>query len=215
MRSGGIVLCGGESTRMGAAKLALPFGDETLLSRVVRLLGEAVRPIVVVAAADQPLPPLPHDVHVVRDEEPGRGPLEGLRVGLAALQGQVEAVYATSCDAPLLVPALVLRLVELLAHDSASEIIVPRDGRNHYPLAAAYRTSVLPQVETLLKADRLRLGGLLELCPTHEVPVEELRPFDPELATLLNCNLPADYFAALAQAGLAVDAETRRRFELS
>ena len=40
---------------MGAPKLALPFGPETMLARVVRLLGEACRPIVVVAAPGQEL----------------------------------------------------------------------------------------------------------------------------------------------------------------
>src|SRR5437588_762021 len=55
---GGIVLCGGQSKRMGQPKAWLPFGDELMLPRVVRLLGGAVRPRVVVAAPDQDLPPL-------------------------------------------------------------------------------------------------------------------------------------------------------------
>ena len=46
MTAGGIVLCGGKSTRMGVAKATLPFGPETMLQRVVRLLGTAVSPIV-------------------------------------------------------------------------------------------------------------------------------------------------------------------------
>ena len=59
LTAGGIVLCGGKSTRMGVAKAVLPFGPETMLQRVVRLLGTVVAPIVVVAARDQELPPLP------------------------------------------------------------------------------------------------------------------------------------------------------------
>ncbi len=78
MQVGGVVLCGGQSRRMGRAKAWLPFGTEIMLPRVVRLLGEAVSPIVVVAAPEQDLPPLPDDVRVVRDEEKGRGPLQGL-----------------------------------------------------------------------------------------------------------------------------------------
>jgi molybdopterin-guanine dinucleotide biosynthesis protein A len=83
--SGGIVLCGGKSTRMGVAKATLPFGPETMLQRVVRLLGTTVSPIAAVAARDQVLPALPHDVIVARDEREAKGPLEGLRAGLAAL----------------------------------------------------------------------------------------------------------------------------------
>ena len=62
MTAGGIVLCGGRSTRMGVPKATLPFGPETMLQRVVRLLGAVVSPIVVVAAREQSLPELPDDV---------------------------------------------------------------------------------------------------------------------------------------------------------
>ena len=59
---GGIVLCGGRSTRMGTSKAMLPFGPETMLQRVVRLLGTVVSPIIVVAAPEQSLPKLPDEV---------------------------------------------------------------------------------------------------------------------------------------------------------
>ncbi len=76
--------------RMGSSKALLPFGAETMLQRVVRLLGTVVSPIVVVAAPEQSLPELPASVIVTRDEREGRGPLEGLRAGLKALPRIVE-----------------------------------------------------------------------------------------------------------------------------
>src|SRR5205807_9116756 len=109
IRTAGVVLCGGESSRMGRSKAWLPFGDEVMLPRVVRLLSEAVSPIVVVAAPGQDVPPLPADVEVVRDEESGRGPLQGLAAGLAGLAGRAEAAYASSCDVPFLRPEFVRR----------------------------------------------------------------------------------------------------------
>src|SRR6476620_11737545 len=104
MTAGGIVLCGGLSTRMGSSKALLPFGSETMLQRVVRLLGTVVSPLVVVAAPEQALPDLPAAVTITRDENPGRGPLEGLRAGLKALPTGIDIAYVTSCDVPLLVP---------------------------------------------------------------------------------------------------------------
>src|SRR6187551_1813920 len=96
--TGGVVLCGGLSTRMGTSKAMLPFGSETMLQRVVRLLGTVVSPLVVVAAPEQPLPELPVSVNITRDEREGRGPLEGLCAGLKSLPPDVESAYVTSCD---------------------------------------------------------------------------------------------------------------------
>ena len=38
MQVGGVVLCGGESKRMGRSKALLPFGRETMLQRVASVL---------------------------------------------------------------------------------------------------------------------------------------------------------------------------------
>src|SRR5438477_6359473 len=149
----GVVLCGGQSSRMGRPKAWLPFGDELMLPRVVRLLGEAVAPIVVVAAPEQDLPSLPSEIAVVRDEERGRGPLQGLAAGLDALRGRADAAFASSCDVPFLRPAFVSRLIELLGDRL---IAVPRIGDYHHPLAAVYRIEVVESVRRLLAEDRLR-----------------------------------------------------------
>lgn len=208
MTLAGIVLCGGRSSRMGKPKAWLPFGDELMLPRVVRLLGdalgdalgealgEAAGPIVVVAAPEQDVPPLPAAVAIVRDEERGRGPLEGLAAGLTALQGRADAAYLSSCDVPFLRPAFVRRLAELLGE---RQICVPHVGDFHHPLAAVYRLDVLPVVRRLLHANRLRPVYLFDEVRTRIVHADELLAVDPGLQTLRNLNTPEDYAAALAE----------------
>src|SRR5262245_49311926 len=132
-RTAGVVVCGGRSSRMGRPKAWLPFGGEQMLPRVVRLLGEVVAPVVVVAAPGQDLPPLPAGIEIVRDPEPDRGPLQGLAAGLAALRGQADAAYLSSCDVPLLRPAFVRRMIDLMG-DAA--VCVPDVGGYRHPLAA-------------------------------------------------------------------------------
>jgi molybdopterin-guanine dinucleotide biosynthesis protein A len=196
--AGGIVLCGGMSTRMGTSKAMLPFGPETMLQRVVRLLGTVVTPIVAVAAREQTLPELPAEVIITRDEREQRGPLEGLRAGLKALPESVEAAYVTSCDVPLFVPAFAARMIGLLEdHDIA---VMEIDGFAH-PLSAVYRRAVLPQVESLLAKDKLRPVFLFDGVRTRRVRPEEMSAVDPELRTLRNLNTREDYLAALAEAG--------------
>jgi molybdopterin-guanine dinucleotide biosynthesis protein A len=196
--AGGIVLCGGKSTRMGTSKALLPFGPETMLQRVVRLLGDVVSPIVAVAAADQILPDLPAHVIVTHDEQQGRGPLEGLRAGLKALPDHVDAAYVTSCDVPLLVPGFVRQMLDLATgYDIA---VVEIDGFPH-PLSAVYRRDTLPRVESLLAADRLRPVFLFDAVRTRRVNPIEMTA-DPGLLTLQNLNTREDYEKALDVAGL-------------
>jgi molybdopterin-guanine dinucleotide biosynthesis protein A len=185
---------------MGVAKASLPFGPETMLQRVVRLLSTVVAPIVVVGASGQELPELPPGVMVTRDERDARGPLEGLRAGLKALPATADAAYVTSCDVPLLVPAFVRRMIELLDdHDIA---VMEIDGFTH-PLSAVYRRTTLPQIELLLAEDRLRPAFLFDAVRTRRVKPDEMIGADPQLHTLRNLNTQEDYLAALAEAGLA------------
>jgi molybdenum cofactor guanylyltransferase len=194
----GIVLAGGKSTRMGTSKALLPFGPETMLQRVVRILGTVVSPIVVVAAADQELPDLPPDVIVTCDERDARGPLEGLRAGLKALPSDVDAAYVTSCDVPLLVPGFVTQMLDLArGYDIA---VIEIDGFPH-PLSAVYRRSTLSHVENLLARDRLRPVFLFDAVKTRRVKPEEMTA-DPTLRTLRNLNTREDYQQALAEAGI-------------
>ena len=196
-RVAGIILCGGKSSRMGTSKALLPFGPETMLQRVVRILSDLIAPLVVVAAADQQLPELPAGVLVARDERPERGPLEGLRAGLRALPDDVERAYVTSCDVPLLVPGFVTQMLE---HSRNHDIAVMEiDGFPH-PLSAVYRRSVLPHVEGLLAQDRLRPVFLFDAVRTRRVRPEEMTS-DPDLRTLRNLNTREDYQQALRDAG--------------
>lgn len=188
---------------MGTPKATLPFGGEAMLQRVVRLLGTVVSPIVAVAARDQALPPLPDSVSITRDEREAKGPLEGIRAGLSALPPSIDGAYITSCDVPLLMPAFVERMIELLGdHDVA---VMEIDGFAH-PLSAVYRRDVLPHVESLLAADRLRPVFLFNAVRTRRVEPGEMRAVDPDLRTLRNLNTPEDYRAALVDAGIPLPA---------
>jgi len=198
MNTGGIILAGGKSTRMGSSKALLPFGPESMLQRVVRILGTVVSPIVVVSAPQQSLPELPPHVIVTRDEQEGRGPLEGLRAGLKALPATSEIAYVTSCDVPLLVPGFVRQMIALLAdHDIA---VMEIDGFPH-PLSVVYRSVKKQHVEALLEKDKLRPVFLFDAVRTRRVRPEEMLSVDPQLRTLRNLNTREDYLAALAEAG--------------
>ena len=199
MRIGGVVLCGGESRRMGRPKAWLAFGNEVMLQRVVRVLAGVVDPVLVVSGVGQDLPDLPGEVEVAQDEVPDKGPLQALVNGLKLFSGRVEAVYATSCDVPLLKPEFVSHLAALLDN---FEAVAPEEGNRAHPLAAVYRVSVLSKAEELLGDGHLRLSMLLDRCRTRRVQVQDLQGVDSTLQSLRNVNTPEDYASLLEQAGL-------------
>ncbi len=200
MTPAALVLCGGESRRMGRSKAWLPFGRELLLQRVVRLVATVADPIAVVAAPGQDLPELAANVAILRDTVAGRGPLEGLSTGLASLPDSSTFVYATATDVPFLEPRWINRLLELC---DGQDLVIPFVGGYYHPLAALYRKStVLPAIEALLREDRLRPVFLVEAVRTRVVGEAELSVVDPELGTLRNLNFPEDYERAAREAEL-------------
>ena len=104
----GVVLAGGRSTRMGTAKAALEWHGSTLLRHVTGIVGRAVDgPVIVVRAPGQQLPALDPQVLVHTDPEEGRGPMQGLAVGLAAAAEHAPVAFVCSTDLPFLHSAFV------------------------------------------------------------------------------------------------------------
>src|SRR5262249_18270011 len=121
-----------------------------------------------------------------------------LAAGLAAIGDRADAAYASSCDVPLLQPAFVSAVIGALGDD---DLAIPRDGQYHHPLAAIYRTRLVPTIRELIAAGRLRPLYLLERSRAREIDVAELRQADPALSSLRNINTPDDYTAVLREAG--------------
>jgi molybdenum cofactor guanylyltransferase len=197
----GIVLAGGRSSRMGSPKAALEWHGSTLLRRVTGIVGRGVDgPVVVVRAPGQPLPVLPDAVEVVEDAREGRGPLQGLAAGLAAVRDRAAAAYVSSTDVPLLHPRFIRRV--LAALDDDVDVVLPHVGGFPHPLAAAYRTELVDAVERLIAEDRMRPAFLFEACRVRRLDEATLladpalAALDPGLDSVLNLNEPVDYEAA-------------------
>ena len=202
------MLAGGRSSRMGTPKAALDWHGSTLLYRTVGIVARgAGGPVVVVRASGQELPELPKTVTVVDDPREGKGPVQGIAAGLAALAGQAEAAFITSTDLPFLHPAYIGRVLRALGPhdggpDGGPDVALPVARGYQQPLAAAYRTSLAELAERLVKEDRLRPAFLFQECTVERLddaalladPV--LARLDPGLDSVLNVNTPDDYRAA-------------------
>jgi molybdopterin-guanine dinucleotide biosynthesis protein A len=189
-----LVLCGGGSRRMGSDKAALPFGDETLLERVVRVVTGCADEVWLVAREGQDLPAL--GLPVARDPAEGLGPLAGVIAGLRAMSA--ERGFFVSCDSPLLTEAFVRHLLALSVGHAAA---VPRVDEHLVPTTAVYSKTMLPAAEALLERGELRPRLLVAEPGVRVVEAAELTGVDPELRSLMDCDTPDDYQRLLELAG--------------
>ena len=158
-----------------------------------------------VRAAGQDLPELPKGTVVVDDPREGKGPVQGIAAGLAALSGRADAAFVCSTDMPFLHPAFVRRVLRVLAEREGTDVALPVARGYRQPLAAAYRVSLAEAAERLVKEDRLRPAFLFEQCVVARLDDATLRQdpvlaaLDPDLDSVLNVNTPADYQQARAR----------------
>lgn len=117
----GVILAGGQATRMGGGdKGLLPLGGQTLLQRVLDRLAPQVADVALNANGD-PLRFAAFDLPILPDSVTGfAGPLAGVLAGLDWAAGQgAETIVTAAADTPFfpcdLVPQLLLRS-EGMAH---------------------------------------------------------------------------------------------------
>ena len=183
---------------MGRDKASLPFGPETLLERVIRLVRAVVDEVVLAAGPGQVVPA---GLPVVRDAGEGLGPLPAL-LG-ACSTALSEYVLLVACDAPLIQPALA-RL--LLDRAKGRDACVPVVNGVLMTTCAVYRTSaVRASAGPLASAGDSSLRALVARIDALYLHEPTLREADPRLLSFLPCNTPEEYRHALTLTGLAVN----------
>ena len=203
-----VVLAGGRSTRMGEDKAWVDWHGQPMLAHTCGLLAGCVDgPVVVVRSApDQPLPPLPVDVLVVDDPQPGQGPLMGVAAGLAAVAPATEVAFVCATDLPLLHPAFVRRLVAALGDTGGDPVDVALAvvGGTWHPLVAAYRTGLAEDARAAVLSGHRNVQDFVASRP-HLLLDERrlladpsLAAADPQLESVVNVNDRAELARARA-----------------
>lgn len=188
-----IVLSAGMSTRMGSPKQLLPFGDSTVLQRIVDVLLRADLSGVVVV--------LGHRAEAIRESLAGRpvgfrlnpdyreGMFSSVRCGLSALPPDADAALIVLGDQPQ-IDAEVVRRVVAAYREGEKGIVIPtfEGGRGHPALVdlGRYRDEILA-----LSGE----AGLKPVMRGHPEDTLEL-PVD-EAGILRDIDTPEDYRAEL------------------
>jgi molybdenum cofactor guanylyltransferase len=172
----GVVLCGGQSTRMGADKGLLATSEGNWAQTAIdKMLGLGVPVVVSVNAAQYPVysAVLPGLTLIADSPEL---PLAGPLLALLSVHEQQPAddLLILACDMPLMQPSYLLRLVDQQRlHPEYDAYVFTNDG-DLEPLCGLYTASGLARLmETLLSGAlrRFSMKHALERLNTFSIPL--------------------------------------------
>lgn len=167
---------------MGTDKAQIEMGGVSLLARAARAGLDTGLPVLVVGRpqpSDWPFP----DVMFLPDEQPGLGPLGGLRTALRHAPGPV---LLMACDMPRL-SGTALRWLADRGKSAGAHGLATVNGGRLEPLFSLYLPACLPLTEQRLAANALSLHGLIEAGEFAAVDAPEW-----VAAQLVNINTPGD-----------------------
>ena len=107
-----VILCGGNSTRMGTDKALLPFGDTCLIEYLVRKFQPYFSRIYLSVKIKGDYSHLKLPVTEIPDIYPNQGPMSGIFSGLSMIDE--ECAFFMSVDTPFLEPKTGLALLSEL-----------------------------------------------------------------------------------------------------
>lgn len=180
----GVVLAGGQSSRMGRDKALIERDGITQLDRSIELLRPHVREILVIG---EPARYSPKHGSVIPDDVPGKGPLGGLVTALR--HARYVRLLVVACDLPNIDDRLLVHLKNGLIGEV--DAVVPRHGELIEPLAAAYHRHAIEAFERNMVGDRLKMSDALAQVRTtylRVTPGDQGWPKD----LFRNLNTPAD-----------------------
>jgi len=181
----GIILSGGENSRMGVNKAFVVIDGERLIDRIMKIFRDLFKDVIVVT--NSPLDYLDLDVTLVTDIYPGKKALGGIYTGL--FYATCPHAFIAACDMPYLNPRFIACMME---QAPAYDIVVPQTPEGLEPLHAIYAKSCLPSMKRLINQDKLKITGFYKGLKCLAISDAILKTFDPDMRMFINVNTQED-----------------------
>jgi molybdopterin-guanine dinucleotide biosynthesis protein A len=183
------ILAGGKGKRLGMNKAMLEIDGCTVTDRIIDALRDIFPAFLLVVQDEGSLPAsaFGHDVEVVQDLLPGKGPLGGIYTALEL--STAPYVFVIACDMPYPSRRLVRRI---LSEAPGNDAVVPRRGDYIEPLFAVYRRDIRDRIRARLESHRLKIHDLIRELNVHYLDEEEIAASDPDFRSFFNINTPED-----------------------
>ncbi|MDK2779574.1 MAG: molybdenum cofactor guanylyltransferase [Pseudomonadota bacterium] len=188
METLGIILAGGNSSRMGGDKALLPIHGMTLLEHTTAVVRDCLQTVWISRRQDQPLPA--GSDRTVYDSISDAGPLAGIAAALQAAltDGRFNGMLIVPVDLPLLTADTLRPLLQ-----EGRRLQQPVCyGRNFMPLYLPVRSEILEFIQQQLNDADSRRSVASVFFPFHGIQLAE-----PGGNALTNTNTQAEWQAAL------------------
>lgn len=156
MRTYGVILAGGKSSRMGTNKALLPINNKSTIEHVADTLQACTDEIVIMTNNTNDYSFLGYRQYVDRHKD--KGPLAGLESALYHLNA--DRIVVAACDMPFLRSTVYQILLEQLKFYDA---VIPVFENKIHPLSAVYRRSVLETIQRQIEKNDLKIKHFLDL----------------------------------------------------
>ena len=192
----GVLLAGGNSSRMGRNKALMPLAGRRLVDRALAVLAGLFDDLLMVTNS----PDLYADlgIRMVPDIVTGKGALGGIHS--AVHNAAAPHCLVVACDMPFLNAGVLRYLAEQRAE---YDVVVPNVNGRPQPLHAVYGKACLQPIARRLESDRLHVVGFFPDVRVREVTANELAAFDPEGLSFRNLNTPEEFADAERRLGPA------------
>jgi molybdenum cofactor guanylyltransferase len=183
------VLAGGKSSRMGRDKAFLRLGEETLLSRALKMAGAVAGEVRIVGDTSK----FASFGQIIEDVYRDRGPLGGIHAALSSTTTELNLMLAV--DLPFVGPEFLEYLI-VRARESGAIIAVPRAGSGLQPLCAVYRRGFAGIAERSLRDGKNRINSLFSNVTSFVIEENELVQAGFSAEMFRNLNTPEEFEAA-------------------
>ncbi len=194
-----IILCGGQSRRMGRDKGSMIIQDKPMIKHILSTLNHQIDEAIIVLNDKTRISKYSEFIDHQEYEYPiifcedrikNKGPMPGIMTGLSNIKGKYALVLP--CDSPYVSKNYIQTIFSEI--DECYQAIVPyHDDENKLktsePLHSIYNKDIIPEIEKLVKNDVLHIKGLIEKINTKFVLIDNKKIEKKEFR---NLNRPED-----------------------
>ncbi len=194
-----IILCGGQSRRMGQDKGSMIIQNKPMIKHILSTLNHQINEVIIVLNDKKRIEKYSefidadeytYTITFVEDKIKNKGPMPGIMTGLSNITGEYALILP--CDSPYVTEKYINAIFNEV--DENYQAVVPfHDMENKLktsePLHSIYNKNIIPEIEKLVGRDVLHIKGMIEKINTKFVLIDNKKIEKKEFR---NLNRPED-----------------------